>query len=68
VALNYTVPERVFVYVTSISLVGSLWTWALIIIAHLGYRKAWMKALGWLFMSLPFGSLGIGYHTASITD
>ena len=25
---------------TSISLVGSLWTWALIVIAHLGYRKA----------------------------
>lgn len=40
VALNYIVPERVFVYVTSISLVGSLWTWALIVIAHLGYRKA----------------------------
>jgi len=39
VALNYVVPERVFVYVTSISLVGSLWTWALIVIAHLGYRK-----------------------------
>jgi amino acid transporter, AAT family len=38
VALNYIVPERVFVYVTSISLVGSLWTWALIVIAHLGYR------------------------------
>lgn len=40
VALNYIVPERVFVYVTSISLVGSLWTWALIVIAHLEYRKA----------------------------
>jgi len=39
-ALNYVIPERVFVYVTSISLVGSLWTWALIVIAHLGYRKA----------------------------
>jgi len=40
VALNYIVPERVFAYVTSISLVGSLWTWALIAISHLGYRKA----------------------------
>ncbi len=40
VALNYMVPERVFIYVTSISLVGSLWTWAMIVIAHLGYRKA----------------------------
>ena len=26
-------------YVTSVSLVGALWTWALIVIAHLGYRK-----------------------------
>jgi AAT family amino acid transporter/D-serine/D-alanine/glycine transporter len=40
VALNYLIPERVFVYVTSISLVGSLWTWIVIVVAHLGYRKA----------------------------
>ena len=40
VLLNYVVPEQVFVWVTSISLVGSLWTWAIIMIAHLGYRKA----------------------------
>jgi amino acid transporter, AAT family len=46
VVLNYVVPEQVFVYVTSISLVGSLWTWALIVIAHLGYRK--MVAAGGL--------------------
>ena len=40
VALNYIVPERVFVYVTSISLVGALWTWSMIVIAHLEYREA----------------------------
>jgi amino acid transporter, AAT family len=40
VLLNYVVPEQVFVWVTSISLVGSLWTWAIVMIAHLGYRKA----------------------------
>lgn len=40
VLLNYIVPEQVFVWVTSISLVGSLWTWSIIMIAHLGYRKA----------------------------
>ena len=40
VALNYIVPERVFISVTSIALVGSLWTWAMIVLAHLGYRKA----------------------------
>jgi hypothetical protein len=37
VALNYIIVGRIFVYVTSISLEGSLWTWALIVIAHLGY-------------------------------
>ena len=50
-ALNYVVPERVFVYVTSISLVGSLWTWALIVIAHLGYRRA-----------IAAGGLPLGAH------
>jgi amino acid transporter, AAT family len=40
VVLNYFVPERVFTYVTSVALVGSLWTWALIMISHLGYRRA----------------------------
>jgi len=40
VVLNYLVPEEAFVWVTSISLVGSLWTWAIIMIAHLGYRRA----------------------------
>ena len=40
VVLNYFIPEQVFVYVTSVALVGSLWTWALIVIAHLGYRRA----------------------------
>lgn len=40
VVLNYLVPEQVFIYVTSVALIGSLWTWALIVIAHLGYRKA----------------------------
>jgi amino acid transporter, AAT family len=40
VVLNYFVPEQVFAYVTSVALVGSLWTWALIVISHLGYRRA----------------------------
>lgn len=40
VLLNYVVPEEAFVWVTSISLVGSLWTWSIIMIAHLGYRRA----------------------------
>lgn len=40
VMLNYVVPERVFVWVTSVATVGALWTWAMILIAHMGYRKA----------------------------
>jgi amino acid transporter, AAT family len=40
VFLNYMVPEHVFVWVTSISLIGTIWTWGIIMIAHLGYRRA----------------------------
>jgi len=40
VVLNYLVPEEAFVWITSVSLVSALWTWAIIMIAHLGYRKA----------------------------
>jgi AAT family amino acid transporter/D-serine/D-alanine/glycine transporter len=38
--LNYVVPERVFMWVTSISLVGTLWTWIIIMVSHLKYRQA----------------------------
>jgi AAT family amino acid transporter/D-serine/D-alanine/glycine transporter len=40
VALNYVVPEEVFVWVTSVALVGSLWTWGMIVFVHLKYRDA----------------------------
>ncbi|VWC76221.1 amino acid permease [Burkholderia lata] len=40
VALNYFIPEQVFVYITSVSLVGVLWTWAMIMLSHLRYRGA----------------------------
>ena len=40
VVLNYLVPDQVFIWVTSIALVGTLWTWAIIMLAHSGYRKA----------------------------
>lgn len=38
VALNYLVPEDVFAWVTSIALVGTLWTWIMIMLAHRNYR------------------------------
>jgi amino acid transporter, AAT family len=40
VFLNYMVPEHVFIWVTSISLIGTIWTWGIIMVAHLGYRRA----------------------------
>ena len=40
VFLNYVVPKHVFIWVTSVSLVGTLWTWGIIMVAHLGYRRA----------------------------
>ena len=40
VFLNYVVPKHVFIWVTSISLIGTLWTWGIIMVSHLGYRRA----------------------------
>lgn len=39
VVLNYVVPEEVFTWVTSIALVGTLWTWVMIMLAHKNYRS-----------------------------
>jgi AAT family amino acid transporter/D-serine/D-alanine/glycine transporter len=40
VALNKWVPERVFTWVTSVALVGTFWTWGIILISHRNYRRA----------------------------
>jgi amino acid transporter, AAT family len=40
VALNAIVPAKVFIWVTSIALIGTLWTWIIILLAHLRYRRA----------------------------
>ncbi len=40
VILNYVVPKEVFTWLTSISLVGTIWTWAIIMISHMNYRRA----------------------------
>jgi amino acid transporter, AAT family len=69
VLLNYIVPEQVFVWVTSISLVGSLWTWSIIMIAHLGYRKAiaagQVKAVGFRMPGAPYANwLVVGFMVA----
>jgi AAT family amino acid transporter/D-serine/D-alanine/glycine transporter len=40
VVLNYVAPKEVFVWVTSIALIGTLWTWAIIMVSHRNYRRA----------------------------
>jgi amino acid transporter, AAT family len=40
VVLNYLVPKEVFTWVTSIALIGTLWTWGIILVAHVNYRRA----------------------------
>jgi AAT family amino acid transporter len=39
VAINYFVPEDAFEYITSVATVGALWTWGVIVTAHLVYRR-----------------------------
>jgi len=40
VVMNYLVSDEAFIWITSVSLVSAQWTWSIIMIAHLGYRKA----------------------------
>jgi len=40
VVLNYLVPEKVFTWVTSIATFGAVWTWAVILISQLRFRKS----------------------------
>jgi len=40
VLVNYVVPKQAFIYVISVVVVIQLWTWAIIIVSHLGYRRA----------------------------
>jgi AAT family amino acid transporter/D-serine/D-alanine/glycine transporter len=40
VALNYLVPEEAFSWITSVAVTGSLWTWIIILFAHIKYRQA----------------------------
>ena len=40
VLLNFLVPDQVFIWVTSVALIGTLWTWAIIMLAHRGYKQA----------------------------
>jgi AAT family amino acid transporter len=40
VAINYLVPEKAFAWITSVSVIGTIWTWGIIMISHRNYRRA----------------------------
>ncbi len=44
VVLNYLVPAKVFTWVTSISTFGAIWTWCMILLSQLRYRKSLTSA------------------------
>ena len=60
VVLNYLVPEKVFVWVTSISTFGAIWTWGVILVSQLKFRKSLSteekKALKFKMPFFPYGS------------
>ncbi|MFJ7997280.1 amino acid permease [Streptomyces sp. NPDC096310] len=39
VILNYLVPEKAFGYVTSVATAAGIWTWMMILISHIRYRR-----------------------------
>lgn len=55
VALNYIIPKDVFMYILLVTVVAIIMTWFSIIITHLGFRKAKIKA--GLVETLKFKSL-----------
>ncbi|WP_432096252.1 amino acid permease [Streptomyces sp. bgisy100] len=40
VVLNYVVPEKAFAYVTSVATAAGIWTWMMILVSHILYRRA----------------------------
>ncbi|MGG1244739.1 hypothetical protein BSBH6_02554 [Bacillus subtilis] len=40
VLLNYVMPAKVFTWVTSIATFGAIWTWAIILLSQIRYRKS----------------------------
>ncbi len=44
VLLNYLVPEKVFIWVTSIATFGAIWTWAIILVTHMRFRRSMTAA------------------------
>ncbi|NTY38316.1 amino acid permease [Burkholderia diffusa] len=60
VLLNYLVPEKVFVWVTSISTFGAIWTWGVILVTQMKFRQSLapseQRTLGFRMPFWPYGS------------
>ncbi|WP_210364010.1 amino acid permease [Bacillus sp. REN3] len=66
VVLNYFVPAKVFAWVTSIATFGAIWTWGIILLSQLRYRKSLrkdqVKKLKYKLPLFPFTSyLSLGF-------
>ncbi|RBH35488.1 amino acid permease, partial [Pseudomonas sp. MWU13-2860] len=59
VLLNYLVPEKVFVWVTSLATFGAIWTWVIILLAQLRFRRTLSREqLATLAYKMPFWPYG----------
>jgi AAT family amino acid transporter len=60
VVLNYIVPAKVFTWVTSIATFGAIWTWGVILLSQIRYRKSLdpgeSKALKYKMPLFPYTS------------
>ncbi|MEB0010899.1 amino acid permease [Glaciimonas sp. Gout2] len=60
VLLNYLVPEKVFMWVTSVSTFGAIWTWGVILVTQMRFRASLSpterKALAFKMPFWPYGS------------
>ncbi len=54
VLLNYVIPEKAFIYITSVATFGALWTWGIVVYAHLQYRKKHGKQVKFRMPGYPF--------------
>jgi amino acid transporter, AAT family len=55
VLLNYLVPARVFVWVTSIATFGAIWTWSIVLITEMKFRQGLNDTeRGRLILRVPF--------------
>jgi AAT family amino acid transporter len=63
VILNYLVPKEVFTWVTSIALIGTLWTWIIIMYSHWKYRQAVVqgrvRAVSYRMPAWPFATWAV---------